>query len=139
MTPKQRYQGIQSTLKIAGDNACHFLTLLSIAEEESEAPIDLIEAIRITQKMKWMNSEFTVTVAGSLALLEYYTDKKWTRREVKVLPSVIKDNEYTEAVYKNDNTGFNHYRRRGYDTLNHSVTVAEGYIEKYYIYTCEAI
>lgn len=137
MTVKERYSGIQSILKIAGDNACHFLTLLSIAEEESKASIDLIEAIRVGQNKKWMDSEFTVTVTGSLALLKYYTNKKWTRREVKKLPPVIRSNEYTEAVYKNNNTGYTHYRRRGYDTLNYSVTVTEGYVEKYYIYTCE--
>lgn len=137
MTPKQRYSGIQTIAEKLNKYGCHFLTLLSIAEEESETTIDLIEAIRIAQTMKWMSKDFEVTVEGSLNLLEYYTDKKWKRATVTNLPKVIKDNEYTEAVYFNPRTGLTHYRRRGYDTLDKSVTVAEGYIKKYYIYTVE--
>lgn len=140
---KEKYSGCQTMLKTANESACHFLTLLSIAEEErirqkrSNSNIDFLEAVVITKKNKWMDKDFVVTVQGSLDLLEFYTDKKWTRREVTKLPSSIKDNEYTEVIHFNERTEFRHYHRRSFDTLINSVTVKEGRIEKYYIYTCE--
>lgn len=137
MTVKDRYSGIQTTLGLCHTDGCHFLTLLSIAEEESGKYVDLIDAIRVSTSKKWMDSEFTVTVQGSLDLLKHYTGKKWTRREVTKLPAIIKDNEYTEAIYYNPDTKYHHYRRRGYDTIVDSATVRNGHIEKYYIYTCE--
>ena len=143
MTVKDRYSGIQTLFKTANESSCHFLSLLSIAEEEnirlgkSNPNIDLIDAIRISQSKQWMNHDFTVTVQGSLNLLKHYTGKSWTRKEVKKLPLKIKPNEYTEVIYKNDNTGFKHYRRRYFDTLENSITVRDGYILAYYIYTCE--
>lgn len=140
---KDKYTGCQTMFKKANSYACHFLTLLSIADEENirlqnkKSGIDFLEARVIAQKMKWMDKDFTVTVEGSLKLLEFYTDRKWSRREVKTLPEIIKDNEYTEAIYKNGET--RHYRRRAFDTLTASVTVRDGYVEKYYIYTSEAL
>lgn len=140
---KEKYSGAQTMLKTANLYACHFFTLLSIAEEENirqkrkNPGVDFLEAVFIAKKNKWMDEEFTVTVKGSLDLLKYYTGKTWTRSEVKTLPKVIKDNQYTEVVHKNDRTGYTHYHRRSFDTLVSSITVAEGYIEKYYIYTVE--
>lgn len=143
MTVKDRYSGIQTLFKTAHESSCHFLTLLSIAEEENirlkktNPNIDFIDAVRVAQSKQWMNHEFTVTVQGSLDLLKHYTGKTWTRREVKKLPLKIKDNEYTEVIHKNDRTNFKHYHRRLFDTLESSVTVREGYVLCYYIYTCE--
>lgn len=143
MTVKDRYSGLQTLFKTAHESSCHFLTLLSIAEEENirlgkqNSYIDLIDAIRVAQSKQWMDHEFTVTVQGSLELLKHYTGKKWTRREVKKLPLKIKDNEYTEVIHKNDNTGYKHYHRRSFDTLVNSITVRDGYVFCYYIYTCE--
>lgn len=143
MTVKDRYSGLQTLFKTANESSCHFLSLLSIAEEENirlcklNPNVDLIDAIRVAQSKRWMDHEFTVTVQGSLELLKYCTGKKWTRREVTKLPSNIKDNEYTEVIHKNDKTGFKHYHRRYFDTLESSVTVRDGYILGYYIYTCE--
>lgn len=82
-----------------------------------------------------MRSDFYVKDA--FAILNYYTNKKWVRRSVTELPKEIKDNEYTEAVWFNKRTSFTHFRRRGFDTLQNSVTVKEGKIQSYYIYTCE--
>lgn len=140
---KEKYQGIQTLFKVANESSCHFLALLSIADEENirlkngRPGIDFIEATRIAMKNNWMDKEFTVTVAGSLALLKHYTGRVWTRKEVNVLPGIIKDNEYTEVIHKNKE--IRHYHRRGFDTLVSSKTVKEGFVEKYYIYTSEAI
>lgn len=140
MTIKKRYEGLQTLCGVMKDEACHFLTLCSIADEYNQSKgkpfIDLIDAVRTAMDNKWMDNEFTVTVLGSCDILGYLTGKKWTRKEVDKLP-VIRDNDYTEAVWYNPKTEYHHYRRRSFDTLAYSYTVANGYIEKYYIYTVE--
>lgn len=141
MTTIQRYEGIQSVLKRCGNDGCHFLTLLSIAEQYrnlhmNKPEIDLIYAIRICRSKNWISPDFYVNNDGT-PILEFFTCKKWTRKEVDKLP-VIGDNDYTEAIYYNPSTQLHHYRRRGYDTLEYSKTVTEGSVEKYYIYTVEA-
>ena len=141
MTVQERYEGIQSVLKNAGDEGCHFLALCSIADEynnEHGKPyLDLINAIRVCQSKRWIDKGFWVKNDGT-PFLEYLTGIKWSRKEVVKLP-VIRDNDYTEVVWFNPDTGFHHYRRRYMDTLEHSVTVEKGYIEKYYVYTAEVV
>lgn len=135
MNVKQRYNEIQSILKKCGEFGCHFLSLLSIIEDVNGESVDLIEAIRISQSKGFVDSEFFVKAGDKL--LEYFTGKKWTRKIVETLPSKIKDNEYTEAIYFNPRTNLYHYRRRGWDTLIDSKTVKEGYVLKYYIWICK--
>lgn len=132
---KNRYSGIQTILKSCGDEGCHFLTLLSIAETESKKNIDLINAIRICQSKGWIRSDFFVKNDGT-PILKFFTGKEWVREEVAKLPVAIRDEQYTEAIWFNPGTKFHHYRRRCFDTLENSNTVANGYIEKFYIYTC---
>lgn len=136
---KSRYEGLQSLFGTMKDESCHFLTLCSIADEylfAHDGPyIDLIGIIRTSQTKGWITDDFYVTNDGT-PILEHLTGKKWTRKEVVKLPT-IGDNDYTEAIWYNPQTGYHHYRRRYFDTLNKSKTVAEGYIEKYYIYTVE--
>lgn len=132
-----RYAGIQDVFKIAGSDGCHFLALCSIAEEYLNKSIDLIGLIRHCQSKRWITNDFWVKNDGT-PILNYLTGKKWSRKEVAELP-VIRDNDYTEAVWFNPNTQYHHYRRRCVDTLNHSYTVEYGYIEKYYIYTVEDV
>ena len=132
-----RYKGLQSLLQICGDEGCHFLTLCSIIDEWRETHqlpyIDLIDVIRYSIKQGWVANDFYVI--NDLELLSKYTcGHKWTRREVTELP-FINDNDYTEAVYYNKRTNFKHYRRRAFDTLDDSVTVKEGAIKEYRIYT----
>lgn len=135
MLVRERYEGLQDLLLSAGGEGCHFLTLLSIAEEYHKCNVDLIDAIRACRLKGWIGPDFWVKNDGT-PILEYLTNKKWTRKEVVNLP-VIRDNDYTEAIYYNPNTGYRHYRRRYFDVKNNSITVRDGYIEKYYIYTVE--
>lgn len=132
---QRRYAGIQSTLKVAGSEGCHFLVLCTIAEEHTGKPVDLIEAICTAQKMGWISNDFYVLNDGT-PFLEYFTGVKWSRKEVEKLPE-IRDNDYTEAKWYNPRTGRIHFRRRYVDTLAYSTTVNEGYIKSYYIYTAE--
>lgn len=131
MDTKSRYAGIQSEMNRLYEGGCLFLCLLSIAEEVRDRPIDLIDAIHICKVRKWLKSDYTV--ADSLSILAYFTGYSWTRNETQAL-SVIRDNEYTVCKYNNARTGFTHFRRRPWDTLDNSVTVQEGKIIEYYIY-----
>lgn len=133
MNTKQRYTEIQTLLEKCGETGCHFLSLLSIIEEVNNEPVDLIEAIKVCLLKKYIDEDFFVKAGDEL--LEYFTGRKWVRKEVEKLPSKIEDNWYTEAIYFNPKTNKYHYRRRGFDTLKDSITVKEGYALKYYIWS----
>jgi len=137
---RDRYKGIQTILGECGNDGCHFLTLCSIADEwryEHNLPfIDIIDTIHLLRKEKLISSDFYINDDGTKVLSLLTEGKKWTRKNVDKLPR-IRDNDYTEVVYFNPRTQFKHYRRRGYDTLAYSVTVSEGYILEYRIYTVQ--
>lgn len=138
MTIQERYEGLQTLALALHEEGCHFLTLCSIADEwraEHRKPyIDLIEAIRLCQSKGYLKEGFYVYDDGTHVLSLLTNGQKWSRRDVEALP-VIRDNDYTEAIYFNPRTDFKHFRRRYFDTLSSSVTVREGYIVGYRIYT----
>lgn len=132
MDVKSRYRGIQSVLLNCGNEGCLFLSLMSIAEEVSQKPIDLIDAINILFGAKCIKPNFYVL--DSLEMLKILTGKTWHRRVVKKLPDTILDNQFTIAHWYNEKTGLNHFRRRCFDTLWDSKTVKNGEIKQYYLY-----
>ena len=134
---RDRYEGIQTLLKNCGDSGCLFLSVLSIAEEVADVSFDLINTIHICLQKKWIADDFECL--DSLSILNYLTGKIWSRREVTCLTGDVAYNEYTVANYFNPRTGIIHRRRRGYDTLKNSVTVREGSILTYYVYSWKAI
>lgn len=138
MTVKERYEGLQTFFLSMHHNSCHFLTLCSIADEyradHGLGYIDFVEAIRLVQSKGLMDNECYIKDDGCKILSLLTNGKKWTRKDVEVLPP-IGDNDYTEAIYFNPRTQFKHYRRRYFDTLVDSVTVKEGSIIQYRIYT----
>lgn len=135
-----RYSGIQDKLKGIYEG-CHFLTLCSIAEEALQfiysnpnCKVDLIDAVNLAYDKKFIDPGYEVS--SNCGLLEALTPgHHWTQTTVSKLPKTIKDNQFTEVVYKNPRNNFKHYRRRSVDTLFDSVTVREGYILEYRIYT----
>lgn len=133
MGTKERYANIQTILGNCHTGGCLFLCLCSIAEEQTGKSIDLIDCIKTSLAKGWITSEFWVN--DSLAILHYLTGKIWTRRTVSKLPSIMDTAEYSIMIYYNKRTNFHHYKRRGYDTLSSSVTVREGIVEGYYIYS----
>lgn len=133
---RNRYEGIQTVLRKCGESGCLFLSILSIAEEVAGVSFDLINTIHICLQKRWITSDFECL--DSLAILNYLTGKIWIRREVPELLAPVRDNEYTVANYYNPRTGIIHRRRRPYDTLKASVTVRDGYIKSYYIYSWKA-
>lgn len=132
---RDRYEGIQTVLRKCGESGCLFLSILSIAEEVAGVSFDLINTIHICLQKRWITNDFECL--DSLAILNYLTGKTWIRREVTRLTRDVAYNEYTIANYFNPRTGIIHRRRRGYDTLKASVTVREGYIKSYYVYSWE--
>ena len=140
MTVKERYEHLQTICGTAHESACHFLVLCSIADEyryDHNLPyIDIIEAGRMLRSKGLMDSEFFIKDDGCKVLSLLTNGKKWTRKDVVKLGQ-INDNDYTEAIYFNPRTQFRHFRRRYFDTLRDSVTVKEGYVESYRIYTIE--
>lgn len=147
MNTKTRYAGLQTDFAQLNKTSCHLLTLLSIAEEEnyrlgkSNPYVDFIDVLRVSRSKGWVDSEYYVH--DNFAVLNYCTGTKWSRRRVDKLPSVIKDNEYTECHYewtrKKDGeiVTTEHFTRRGIDTLRASETVRNGKITYYNIYTSE--
>ena len=129
---KSRYENIQRMLGKIGDYGCFFLSLLSIAEEYLDRRVDLVDTVRIALDRKWTQADYTVL--DDCALLSYLTGKKVTKRcESSV--GVVKLNEYTIAKWYNPATNYKHFRRRGWDVYDNSVTVRDGYIMCYYVYT----
>ena len=138
MIPRERYENLQTELLALHKDGCHFLTLCSIADEyryDHGLPyLDFIWAYRTCQSKGLITRDCYVNDDGC-GILSLLTDgKKWTRKDVEKVGQV-NDNDYTEAVYFNPRTRFHHFRRRYFDTLVHSVTVEEGYIESVRIYT----
>jgi len=136
-----RYAGIQDKLKNIDKYGCHFLTLCSIAEEANQlltgnklVKVDLIDAINLAISKNLINEDYEVQ--NNCGLLNFLTSgHTWAQTTVKILPNVIKSNQFTEVVFYNDRTKFKHYRRRSVDTLFNSTTVKEGYVLEYRIYT----
>ena len=107
--------------------------MCSIIEEVNEKPADVIGIIQKCYEKKWIKDDYTVN--DSIAILNYFTCKKWKRIEEKTLPIVINDNEFTIEKWYNPKTKGNHFKRRFVDTVTNSNTCRIGGIECYYIYS----
>ena len=116
-----------------GSDGCFFLCLCTIIEEVTGMPCDLIGIIQESKTKKWLDTNFTVN--DSIALLNNFTGKKFKRVKVETLPETIRDNEFTIEKWYNPRTHYTHFKRRFTDTLASSVTVKEGKILEYYIYS----
>lgn len=133
MIVKERYQAIQTKLKVCGEEGCLFLSLLSIAEEIGNKQIDLITAYNIAIDNKYMLQDFyMLNQEGFIAKL---TAKPIKKETLKKLPDPVPNNMYTVEKWYNPRTKLTHFRRRGFDTLENSITVKEGYIKEYYCYS----
>lgn len=135
MNIKERYNGIQTVFEKAGDYACLFLSLLSIAEEYTGLPVDFIVAYRKCIELGLIEKDFYCN--DQEKMLYELTGKKWKKTVVKELPDLVPENMYTVEKWHNDRTGFTHFKRRGFDTLENSATVKEGKIIEYYCYSVE--
>lgn len=132
MSVRDRYEGIQTVLLNCGNYGCNFLSLLSIAEDVTSDKLDILNVYKESLLRGFVTDDFYVN--STLGLLHMLTGRNWKRSEVEEITHQLKDNEYSIAVYYNPATGYTHFRRRAYDTLEYSKTVEEGYIKKYYIY-----
>lgn len=135
MNVQERYNGIQTAMKNAGESACLFLSLLSIAEEYTGLPVDFIVAYRKCIDLGLIRDDFYCN--DQQKILYELTGAKWKKTVLKKLPDSVPENMYTVEKWFNERTGFTHFKRRGWDTLKSSVTVKEGYIKEYYCYEVE--
>lgn len=132
MNVKERYNGIQTVFEKAGESACLFLSLLSIAEEYTGLPVDFIVAYRKCIELGLIEKDFFCN--DQEKILYEFTGKKWKKTVLKELPSPMPENMFTVEKWYNKRTGFTHFKRRGFDTLESSVTVKEGHIREYYCF-----
>lgn len=135
MNVQERYNGIQTAMKNAGESACLFLSLLSIGEEYTGLPVDFIVAYRKCIELGLIEKDFFCN--DQEKILYEFTGKKWKKTVLKELPDPVPENTYTVEKWYNDRTGFTHFKRRSFDTLESSITVKEGYIKEYYCYEAE--
>lgn len=135
MNVKERYNGVQTVFEKAGDYACLFLSLLSIAEEYTGLPVDFIVAYRKCIELGLIDKDFFCN--DQKKILYEFTGKKWRKTVVKKLPDPVPDEMFTVEKWYNPRTDFTHFKRRAFDTLESSVTVKEGHIKEYYCYSVE--
>lgn len=127
---KRRYEHSQTMISECGKYGCLFLCLLSISEDFNGVQINFLNAVDYCKRNNLIRDDFYVN--DGLKILESLTGRKWKRRIVDKLPSVIKENEFTIEVWRYiDKT---HFKRRYFDTLEKSVTVSMGFLSHYYIY-----
>lgn len=130
---KSRYSGVQTRLKNISDYGCLFLALCTIIEEVTGKEADIIGIIQLSRQKGWLSADYTVE--DSIAILNEYTGKSFKREIFETIPDTIRDNEFTIEKWFNPRTGYTHFKRRFVDTLLSSVTVKEGRIKEYYIYS----
>ena len=135
MDVKERYEGMQTVFEKAGESACLFLSLLSIAEEYTGLPVDFIVAYRKCTEQGLIEKDFFCN--DQEKMLYAFTGKKWKKTVMKELPNPVPDGMFTIEKWYNPRTDFTHFKRRTFDTLESSVTVKEGYIKEYYCYEVE--
>lgn len=130
---KSRYEGLQNRLW-GMQEGCFFLTLLSIAEERNiqcgRGRVDFVEAVNKAFEKNWVQYDYTVS--NDVALLSWLTGEKVSKR-ISSSCGVLRGNEYSACKYRLEEK--THFRRRYFDVYNNSRTVANGKLEKYYIYT----
>lgn len=130
---KERYEGLQSVMLEAGNNACLFLSLLSIVEEVLKVEQDFYKTYKWALEHNFMREDFYML--DSRDFLETLIGKKTTFEKCKELPKKVPDKMYTIEKWYNKKTGYTHFKRRYFDTLKASVTVRDGKIQEYYCYT----
>lgn len=133
MNVKERYNGIQTVFEKAGNYACLFLSLLTIAEEYTGLPVDFIVAYRKFIEMGLIEKDFYCN--DQEKILYTLTGMKWKKTVLKELPNPVPENMYTVEKWHNERTGLTHFKRRGWDTLESSFTTREGNIVEYYCYS----
>lgn len=131
-----KYEGLQSRLKIIGEEGCHFLSLCYIANSylarHGFSGIDIDDTYTRAISLGVMKSDCYVT--DGERFLNAFTGAQWKREVLTKKPADSLEFRYIEEVWYNKRTGFRHYKMSTHDTLSSSVTVKEGVIEKWYVW-----
>jgi hypothetical protein len=113
-------QGVQHMLENAGKYACYYLCLCQLANKGYNS--DTVEAL---MDKGLLQKDFTVMNAGEI--FSYLTGDKWehTKEGPDYQP---KGGEFVIYEYFYDKSGYNHFRLKGWDSLENSQTVKLGKI-----------
>lgn len=127
---KNKWSGIQTCWK----EGCYFFTLLTILDELG-IQYDMHAITRFAIDNNYIKADGYVL--EPLLFLKVATGKRFTMKVVQTLPDNIADNQFTIEKWYNAATGYTHFKRRFVDTLIDSLTVKNGKLSCYYIFTCE--
>lgn len=131
---KRIYTGLQDNL--GNKDACHFLTLCSIAHEYLGRKIDILSATIECIEKGLIAKDFYVK--DNIGVLELLTGEKgWVEERTSQVPIFVEDNEFTELVWYCSETKQRHYTRKYIDTLFNSYTVKHGKVIECRIYRKE--
>ena len=124
-------QHLQNTLiKKLSDYGCYFLCLCEIAERHTGQPVDIIRTAVKALEEGWIEEDFTIQ--RPTEILKYLTEKSWVC--IKSEKESKSPDSYAIQCYKNERTGYTHFRMEDWDSLKDSVTVKEGKIDSYRIF-----
>ena len=124
-------QHLQNTLiKNLYESGCYFLCICEIAERHTGRPVDIIKTAVKALEEGWIEEDFTILRPAQI--LEYLTEKSWVC--IKSEKESKEPDSYTVQCYKNNRTGYTHFRMEDWDSLKDSVTVREGKIISYRIF-----
>ena len=129
--------GIQNTLlKQLYENGCYFLTIIHVAEKNSQyLSVDVIRFAIECIENKWIKKDFTVIrpdrILGKL-LDKEVTVTSLSEKEKDLLQTI----EHKAIInnWYNPNTGLYHFNTDDWDSLINSKTVKEGFIVGYRVF-----
>ena len=120
--------GLQNTLiKNMAEYGCYFISLCRVCELETNNDVDLIMAAQYALAKGYIKKDFTVIDPANF--LSDMLDKK-----VEVTVSTEKPKEdatYYVECWRNERTGYTHFKLPYFDSLLDSITVKEGDIVSY--------
>ena len=121
-----------------GEEGCLFLCLCSIAEEWNEARhnqrrVDVLDLYIKSRSNGFLEDGFFCR--DQCAMLALATGTEWKKEIFPRLPDPVPWQSFTVERWDNKRTGKTHFRRRWGDSIVSSVTVREGSLSGYYVYS----
>lgn len=126
----RNYKGLQSKLEQIAKYGCYLLSIASHFNYQG----DLIELYDKALIEGWITTDCTVLKPNKIA--EYLAPKdKWDVTKTEIEPIGLGDKDFYIECWYNPRTGYTHFKLPDSDTLRNSVTVKEGKIVSYRLFT----
>lgn len=123
----RNYNGIQTKLEQIGKYGCYLLSIANHFEYQG----DIVDFYDKCLKEKWIEED--CTVLNPAAIAHYLGGGNWMVIKSNT-PLEMNDADFYVECWKNNRTGYTHFRLPESDTLKNSVTVKEGKIVSYRIF-----